>query len=91
MVQNTGKEFEIIWADKAALAAILFFLSVLALCWSLAFLTVGRLGTNHLWHYMGAQGIELAVLIPVLILVVARIVIFLSGGSTLAPQRSCRS
>src|SRR5581483_3576375 len=40
MVQNYGKKFEIIRADKATLVAIVFFLSLLALCWSLAFLTI---------------------------------------------------
>ena len=88
MVQNTERSFRVIWADKAALIVILFFLSLLALCWSLAFLTIGRLGTNHLWNYMGVRGIELAVLPPVLILVLARIVVFLSGGLTLALQFS---
>jgi hypothetical protein len=82
MMQNTGKKFEIIWADKAALIAILFFLSLLALCWSLAFLAIGGLGTKHLWNYMGAQGVALAILIPVLILVFARTVDFLSDSPT---------
>jgi len=77
MVQNYGKKFEIIRADKATLVAIVFFLSLLALCWSLAFLTIGGLGTKHLWNYMGAQGVALAILIPALILIFARAVNFL--------------
>lgn len=56
--------------------------SLLALCWSLAFLIIGSLGAEHLWKYMGVQSIELSMLVAGLILIVLRGVDFVMGGPT---------
>jgi hypothetical protein len=82
MAQNTEENSGFIWADKAALIVACAFLSLLAFCWSLAFLTIGSLGTKHLLKYMGVQGIELSMLIAGLVLVVTRGVDFVMGGPT---------
>jgi len=82
---RTGKKFQIIWADKATSVAILFFLSLLALCWSIAFLTVGSLGARHLWSYMGVQGVVLVVVVPASVLLLARALTSLSSLRASAP------
>ena len=82
MAQNTEEHSGFIWGDKAALIVACAFLSLLAFCWSVAFLTIGSLGTKHLWKYMGIQGIELSMLIAVLVLVATRGVDFVMGGPT---------
>jgi hypothetical protein len=82
MAQNTREHSGFIWADKAVLIVACAFLSLLAFCWSVAFLTIGSLGAEHLWKYMGVQGIELSMLIAGLVFVVARGVDFVMGGPT---------
>jgi len=71
-----------IWADKAALLAACTFLSLLAFCWSLAFLAVGSLGARHLWGYMGVRGFDLGLLAAGSAWVVMRSADLMTGGST---------
>ena len=80
--RNSEKNSGFIWADKAVLIAVYAFLSLLAFCWSLAFLAIGSLGAMHLWKYFGVQGIELTILVAGLILAVIRGVDFAMGGPT---------
>jgi hypothetical protein len=82
IAQNNRKRSGFIWADKAVLFAACILWSLLALCWSLAFLIVGSLGAKHLWKYMGVQSIELSMLIAGLVLIVLRGVDFVMGGPT---------
>jgi hypothetical protein len=79
VIQNPETQFRIIWADKAMSLAILVFLSLLALCWSIAFLVIGSLGARHLWSYMGVQGVMLAVLVPASVLLLVRLLTSLPG------------
>jgi hypothetical protein len=71
-----------IWADKAALLVACAFLSLLAFCWSLAFLALGSLGARHLWGYMGVRGFELGLLVAGSAWVVMRSADLMTGGST---------
>ena len=80
--QNTRAHSGFIWADRVVLFAAGVLLSLLALCWSLAFLIIGSLGAKHLWKYMGVQSIALSLLIAGLVLVVLRGVDFVMGGPT---------
>jgi hypothetical protein len=82
MAQNIQKHSGFIRADRVVLIAVCAFLSLLAFCWSLAFLAIGSLGAMHLWKYMGVQGIELSLLVAALVLVVIRGVDFVMGGPT---------
>jgi len=82
MAHNTQEYSGFIWADKVVLITACAFLSLLAFCWSLAFLAIGSLGAKHLWRYMGVQGIELIMLIASMVLVVIRGVDFVMGGPT---------
>ena len=71
-----------IWADKVALFTAGGLLSLLAFCWSIAFMAIGSQGAEHLWDYLGVPGIELSLLIAGLFLVVTRGIDFASGGPT---------
>jgi hypothetical protein len=82
IAQNTRGHSGFIWADKAVLFAAGILLSLLALCWSLAFLIIGSLGAKHLWKYMGVQSIELSMLIVGSVLIMIRGVDFVMGGPT---------
>ena len=82
MTQNTQEHSGFLWADKAVLFVVCAVLFLLAFFWSLAFLAIGSLGAEHLWNYMGVQGIELSMLIAGLVLVVIRGVDFVMGGPT---------
>jgi hypothetical protein len=82
MAQNTQEHSGFIWADRVVLIVACAFLALLAFCWSLAFLTIGSLGAEHLWKYMGVQGVELSMFIAGLVFVVTRSVDFVIGGPT---------
>ena len=92
IAQNIREHSGFNWADKAVLFAVCVLWSLLALCWSLAFLIIGSLGAKHLWKYMGVQSIELSMLFAGLVLIVLRGVDFVMGGPTyrlFVPGKRC--
>jgi hypothetical protein len=82
IAQNAREHSGFIWADKAVLFTACVLLSLLTLCWSIAFLIIGSLGAGHLWKYMGVQSIGLCMLIIGLVLIVLRGFDFVMGGPT---------
>jgi len=82
IAQDTREQSGFIWADKVVLFAAGVLLSLLALCWSLAFIIIGSLGARHLWKYMGVQSIALSLLFAALVLIVLRGIDFVMGGQT---------
>src|ERR1039458_2306570 len=80
--EERSRPSRFIWADRAALFVACAFLSLLAFCWSLAFLAVGSLGVRHLWGYLGIRGFELGLLVTGSAWVVMRSADLMTGGST---------
>lgn len=82
IARNARQHSGFIWADKVVLFAVGVLLSLLALCWLLAFLTIGSLGAEHLWRYMGVQSIEMSLLVGGSLFVMMRGIDFAIGGPT---------
>jgi ABC-type dipeptide/oligopeptide/nickel transport system permease subunit len=76
------------WADRAMLFAALVFLSFFAVFWLSVFLVVGGAGEIHLWVYMGAQGLEKAILAIGIAWIVLRGIALVTRGSAYSPSRS---
>ena len=60
-------------AEKVTLFLSLAMFVLLALLWSLAFFTIGSLGTRHLWVHFGAEGFGLIIFVALAALFVTQV------------------